>query len=77
MVNKLYKIISDVMSVPVSEINDNTGPDNVDAWDSLNGLRLMDKLVQTFKIHFTINDLTMESNVGDIKKVLEERGVKL
>jgi len=77
MSKKLYKIISDVMSVPFDKINDNTGHDTVDSWDSLDGLRLLDKLEQSFKVQFSIGELTIESTVGEIKEVLKKHGVKI
>ena len=77
MDKKLYKIISDIMSVPINDINDDTGPATVDSWDSLDGLRLLEKLEQSYKIQFSIGELTIESTVGEIKQVLKKHGVKI
>ena len=42
MSNKLYSIISKVMDVPESEINDQSSPENIESWDSFHGLVLVD-----------------------------------
>jgi len=77
MSKKLYKIISDVMSVPINDINDNTGNTTVDNWDSLDGLRLLEKLEQSYKVQFSMGELTIDSSVGEIKQALKKHGVKI
>ena len=77
MSKKLYKIISDVMSIPINDINDNTGTLTVDNWDSLDGLRLLEKLEQSYKVQFSVSELTIESTVGEIKQALKKHGVKI
>jgi len=77
MSKKLYKIISDIMSVPINDVNDNTGVLTVDNWDSLDGLRLLEKLEQSFKIQFSMGEVSIESTVGEIKQVLKKHGVKI
>ena len=41
MSEKLYSIISKVFNVSVSEINDDSGPETIESWDSFNGLVLV------------------------------------
>jgi len=77
MSKKLYEIISDVMSIPINDINDNTGTTTVDNWDSLDGLRLLEKLEQSYKVQFSIGELTIDSSVGEIKQALKKHGVKI
>ena len=65
------------MSVPINDINDNTGNTTVDNWDSLDGLRLFEKLEQSYKVQFSIGELTIDSSVGEIKQALKKHGVKI
>mgnify|MGYP006212773359 CR=1 FL=1 len=46
---KLYQIISNVMDMPLSEISDSLGPNNIENWDSFNALLLVDELETEFK----------------------------
>ena len=51
-------IIAKVFSIPESEVNDQSGPENIELWDSFNGLVLVDELENHFKIKFTISEIT-------------------
>jgi acyl carrier protein len=58
------------MDVPVSQINDESSPENIDSWDSFHGLILADELETRFSVKFVLEDLTSVKKVGDIKKNL-------
>ena len=77
MSNKLYSIISKVMDVPESEINDQTSPETVKAWDSLNLYMLIDDIETEFNVKFILEEILEIKNVGDFKKQLEKHGVNL
>ena len=75
MSEKLYNIISKVFSVPVSEINDESSPETVEAWDSFNGLILVDEIESNFNIKFSVSEIIDVKNVKDIKRHLNNLGV--
>ena len=77
MPNKLYSIISKVMDVPESEINDQSSPENIESWDSFHGLVLVDELENNFNIKFTIEEITDVQNVGDIKRHIKNHNIDL
>ena len=77
MSNDLYKIIAKVLSISESEINDESGPENIEAWDSFNGLVLVDELENHFNVKFTISEITDVKNVADIKRHLKNHNVDL
>ena len=77
MSNKLYSIISKVMDVPESEINDQTSPETVKAWDSFHGLVLVDELENNFNVKFTIEEIADVQNVGDIKRHIKNHNIDL
>ena len=58
MSKKLFKIISEVMNVPLSEINDNSGAETLQEWDS-------------FKMYVLINEIEKEFNIklSDLNKI--------
>jgi len=74
---KLYTIISQILSVPVSEINDESSPKTIKSWDSFNGLVLFTELESNFNIKFTVSEIVDLKNVNDIKKYLKNHGVDL
>tara|TARA_Y100000310_G_scaffold203470_1_gene203697 strand:+ start:1813 stop:2052 length:240 start_codon:yes stop_codon:yes gene_type:complete len=77
MSNKLYSIISKVMDVPESEINDQTSPENIESWDSLNLYMLIDDIETEFNVKFILEEILEIKNVGDFKKQLKKHGVDI
>tara|TARA_B110000438_G_scaffold65251_1_gene65830 strand:- start:62 stop:301 length:240 start_codon:yes stop_codon:yes gene_type:complete len=77
MTDKVFTIVSKVFSIPESEINDESGPENIESWDSFNGLILVDELENNFNIKFTLSEVTDVKTVGDIKRHLKTHNVDL
>ena len=77
MTDKVYSIISKVFSVSESEVNEESGPENIQSWDSFNGLVLVDELENHFNIKFTISEITDVKTVADIKRHLKNHNVNL
>ena len=76
MSEKLYKIISKVFNVDSNKINDETGPENLDEWDSFNFYVLLDEIENEFKIKFDLDETLEIKKIGDIKKIFLKHGVK-
>ena len=77
MSKKLYEIMSQVFSVSVSEINDQSSPETIERWDSFNGLVLVDELESAFNVKFTVSEITDVQTTADIKRHLRNHGVIL
>ena len=75
--NKLYDILSRVFSISIEQISDDSGPEDIERWDSFNALVLIDELESEFSIQFTISEITDVSTVSDIKRHLRNHGVNL
>ncbi|MEK7500700.1 MAG: acyl carrier protein [Patescibacteria group bacterium] len=68
-------MIARVLDVEVASVSNNTSPDNVENWDSFNGLVLVTELEKKFKVKFTVEEIISVKNVGDIRRVLKKHGV--
>ena len=77
MLNDLYKIISKVFSISESKISSESGPANIESWDSFNGLVLIDELENHFNVKFTISEIIDVKNVADIKRHLKNHNVDI
>jgi len=77
MSQKLYSIISRVMNIPVSEINDQSSPETIEKWDSFSGYILLDEIESEFNVKFTLDETLEIKNVGDFKKLLQKQGIAL
>ena len=74
MSKKLFNIISRVMEIESSELTDESGPEDVENWDSYNGLLLVDEIESEFNIKFTIEEIFDINSIADIKKHLTYHG---
>jgi acyl carrier protein len=74
---KLKQILSKVLEIDETQITDETSPDNVENWDSFNGLMLVSELENGFKVKFTMDEVLAVKNVKDIKYYLKKHGVVL
>ncbi len=77
MTDEVYSIIAKVFSISESEISDESGPENIESWDSFNGLVLVDELENHFNIKFSISEITDVKTVADIKRHLKNHNVSL
>ncbi len=74
MNNVLYEVISRVMNVPISQINDESGPENIESWDSFNVYVLLDEIETAIGVKFTLDEALEINKVGDLKKLLQKYG---
>ena len=65
------------MSVPFSQINDNSSPESIESWTSFNGYVLLYELETEFKVKFTLDEAIDVKTVADIKRHLNNHGVVL
>ena len=75
MIDDVNVIVSKVFSIPESEVNDQSSPENIETWDSFNGLVLVDELENHFKVKFSISEITDVKTVADIKRHLKNHNV--
>ena len=75
--DRLKAILSKVLGIEPDSITDKTSPDNVESWDSFNGLMLASELEKEFNVKFTMDEVVSVKNVRDIKESLRKHGIKL
>ena len=64
------------MKVPPDEINDESGPENMENWTSFNSYVLLYELEKEFEQKFTMDEAMDVKNVGDIKRHLKNHGIE-
>lgn len=67
-------LLSDVLQIPASQITEELAMKDVDAWDSLKHMELIVSLEQSFGIELSFDEIVRMRSVGEIKRVLKERG---
>ncbi len=73
----LKKIISEILEVEENIIDSNSSPENIDSWDSYNGLAIVTALENSFKIEFTIDEIVSVKKVKDIIFYLRKHGIEI
>ena len=74
---KIKQIIASVFKVDASTINNETSPDTIESWDSLNHLNLVLALEDGFDVSFTEEQTVEILNYDLIKISLQELGVEI
>ena len=74
MSDNLLDIVANVMEIQVSQIDDESGPETIENWDSFRGLILFEELESKFNVKFTLNELLNIKKIKDIKNILTVRG---
>ena len=68
----LQKIISRLFNVPAEKITADTTARDVDGWDSLSHVQLIDKVEKFYNVRFSFSEVMMLRTVGDLQTLLEK-----
>jgi acyl carrier protein len=71
MREKAFAIISQIMDVPVSEINENSSAKTIENWDSLQHMNLIFALEEAFNMKFLDEEIMGMARVKDLLDILE------
>jgi acyl carrier protein len=74
---RLIHIMAQLFDIESSSITDETSPDVVDKWDSMQHLLLTMELEEEFQVSFTTDEVVEMLSVGAIKSVLRKRGFEI
>lgn len=72
---KLAEIIAVLLEIDTTEITEETSPETVAQWDSLNHVNICTAVSQEFSISMTTEEMTTIRNVGDLVKLLASKEV--
>ncbi|MFC1814775.1 acyl carrier protein [Thermodesulfobacteriota bacterium] len=73
MKEKVFKVVSQVMGVPIGELNDDSSPDTIEAWDSIKHMNLILALEEEFAVEFGEEDIVEMLNIQLIVETIKER----
>jgi acyl carrier protein len=72
---RVYRVVSQVLGVPVAELAETSGPDSIKAWDSVSHLNLVLALEGEFSVTLSDEDVLDMLSVGLILTILKDKGV--
>ena len=77
MTKKLFDLMGEVLGVNPTLISDKTIQRDIEKWDSLNSLLLIDAIEKEYNIKFPIDDVMEISGVSGIKNTLSKLGINV
>lgn len=77
MARKLFDLIAEFFDIDKSKISDETSQNDIEKWDSLNSILLIDELEKEYHIKFSIDDIIEITNVKYIKNILKNQGIDI
>jgi len=75
--NKFNKLLMDILNLKEEDIRDDLSPEQVETWDSFNGLVIASELESIFNLKFTIEEVVDVKTIGDMKNVLRKHNIKI
>jgi acyl carrier protein len=73
---ELKQIIADFFGEDVKNISENTSQNNIEKWDSLNSLLLINEIEKEYNITISIDDIIEINSVLDIKNILKKHNLQ-
>lgn len=71
MKERVLSIVSNIMKWPLKEINEDSSPEDIDTWDSLNQINLVLALEEEFGVKFTDDQIVQMLSVRSVIETLE------
>lgn len=68
--NEVFRDVFDDDSITVSE---DTTANDIEDWDSLNHITLIDTVESEFGVRFTMGEVSGMKNVGEMAQIIKER----
>lgn len=72
---KLEKIIANVLSIGEDQLSDASNAKNTPNWDSARHIDLMLAVETAYHVQFTMPEITGLQNLGDMRRLLQQKGV--
>ena len=69
----LHAIVAEVLEVPVDQVTPSLGPEDVERWDSLGQLALIEAVERHFGVRFEVEEVFEIFTVGDIERLLRAK----
>jgi len=76
IMEKLSATIKTVFENPDIVVKENTSAEEVDEWDSLTHLALIDEIEKVFKMKFALSELMKLQNVGQMADLILKKAKK-
>lgn len=73
MKERVFKVISVVLNIPIDTIKDDSSPDTIEEWDSLKHMNLIVSLEEEFGVEFNDSEIIRMLEVSTIIEILKKK----
>ena len=70
--DEVFKVVSNILNVPLEEVNEDSSPQTIEKWDSLQHMNLILALEEKFGVQFREDQIVDMLNVKLIILAVEE-----
>ncbi len=70
---RLNGVFRDVFDDDSITVNEDTTANDIEDWDSLNHITLIDAVESEFGVRFTMGEVSGMKNVGEMAQIIKER----
>jgi acyl carrier protein len=75
MADKVQEVFAAVLRVDPESLTDGSTPENTANWDSLNALRLVSAIEETFDVQLSTREIVKMRSLAVVREVLRKKGV--
>ena len=76
MSDTLIELFAEELDVSTSELDDDSSPETISAWDSLAAMNLVAAIEETFEINLSTVEIMKMNSIGVAREVLTAKGKK-
>ena len=73
VLEQVRAIAADIFSVPLARIHNDSTPETIESWDSIQHLSLALTLEETFSVQLSPEEIESMRNIGEIAKLIETK----
>lgn len=73
-IQRIARVFSEAFNVPADQVSANTVPDDVEKWDSLGHITMVNALQSEFGVEFEIEEIMEMATVSKILEILAVHG---
>ncbi|GCE07674.1 acyl carrier protein [Dictyobacter aurantiacus] len=74
---KVEELVAKIMQVPLSTLQDSSGPATLKAWSSLKHIQLVAALEEAYGVKLNAYEMQRLTSLAKVRRILQERGIEV
>jgi acyl carrier protein len=73
---KVEELVAKIMQVPISSLQDSSGPATLRAWSSLKHIQLVAALEEIYGVKLNAYEMQRLTSLAKVRGILQQRGIE-